>query len=337
MDSPQTINGLMRHLRNNCNVQISGSYQKQQLISYGYYHGYKGYRFVRNNGNRIPYTDFSEVVAVIEYDNSLKAALYPELMFIETAIKNIVCNESVSGLTSATFEYIYQNRMMDNTTNTKLQAKRLKLRNTVYSKLSIRYHDEEGKDNQMVRHFYNRGEDAPLWVIFEIFYLSDLASFFECLNEAMREDILNQLHMLDISIDTNKTLLSSMLYTLKALRNSVAHNNIIFDTRFKDRKINTVLKKWVEKETGIQNISLYSLIDYIIIVCCILKRIDFSGTRAANLLEKYKTENQLLSSKVTPGIYQTLIQQNVGAKTTKLEAYLQLPFTPCQKAVCCKE
>lgn len=323
MDSPQTINGLMRHLRNNCNIQISGSYQKQQLISYGYYHGYKGYRFVRNNSNRIPYTDFSEVVAVIEYDNSLKAALYPELMFIETAIKNIVCNESVSGLKSATFEHIYQNRMMDNTTNTKLQAKRLKLRNTVYSKLSVRYHDEEGKDNQMVRHFYNRGEDAPLWVVFEILYLSDLASFFECLNETMRESILNQLNMHDISIDTNKTLLSSMLYALKALRNSVAHNNIIFDTRFKDRTINTVLKKWVEKETRIHNISLYSLIDYIIIVCCILKRIDFSGTRATNLLEKYKKENQLLLSKVTPSIYQTIIQQNVTVKIARLEAYLQ--------------
>lgn len=29
MSAPQTINGLMRHLRNDCNVQISGSYQKQ--------------------------------------------------------------------------------------------------------------------------------------------------------------------------------------------------------------------------------------------------------------------------------------------------------------------
>lgn len=38
----QTINGLMRHLRNDCNIHISGSKQKQQLINYGYYHGYKG-------------------------------------------------------------------------------------------------------------------------------------------------------------------------------------------------------------------------------------------------------------------------------------------------------
>ena len=86
-NTPQTVNGLMRHLRNNCNIQINGSYQKRQLISYGYYHGYKGYRFFKNSSNQIAYSDFSEVVAVIEYDNNLKAALYPELMFIETAVK----------------------------------------------------------------------------------------------------------------------------------------------------------------------------------------------------------------------------------------------------------
>jgi abortive infection bacteriophage resistance protein len=257
MSTPQTINGLMRHLRNDCHIQISGSYQKQQLISYGYYHGYKGYRFVKNSHNQILYTDFSEVVAVIEYDNNLKAALYSDLMFIETAIKNIVCNESVDGLKLGTFEHIYKERMRDNPTNTKLQSKRLKLRNSVYSKLSARYHDEEGNDNQMVRHFYNRGEDAPLWVVFEILYLSDLASFFECLNESMRERIMMQLNMFDISIDTNRNLLSSILYTIKSLRNSVAHNNIIFDTRFKDRNISPVLKNGLKKKP------VYKILPYI--------------------------------------------------------------------------
>ena len=115
-----------------------------------------------------------------------------------------------------------------------------------------------------------------------------------------------------------------MLYTLKTLRNSVAHNNIIFDTRFKDRNINTVLKKWVEKETGINNITLYSLIDYIIIVCCLLKRIDFSSSRAKQLVQAYKEQNQLLQSRVVPGIYSQIIQQNVTLKITALETYLNI-------------
>lgn len=322
MKSPQTINGLMRHLRNECNVNISGSRQKQQLISYGYYHGYKGYRFYKNNSNQLPYTDFSEVVAVIEYDNNMKEALYSNLMFIETAIKNIVCNESVQGLRFGTFDHVFKERMNDYSSNAKLQSKRLKLRNAVYSKLSARYHDEEKKDNQMIRHFYNRGEDIPLWVVFEILYLSDLASFFECLNLSSRESILKQLGMLDVAIDTNRNLLSNMLYTIKALRNAVAHNNVIFDTRFKDRNIGSVLKKWTEKETGIQNITLYSLIDYIIVLCCLLKRIDFGGTRTKQLVKTFKNENAKLKGSVSPNIYSMIIPNNVSVKITALETYL---------------
>lgn len=324
MAAPQTINGLMRHLRNDCNIQIRGSHQKQQLISYGYYHGYKGYRFFQNKNNQIPFTDFSEIVAVIEYDNNIKADLYHNLMFIETAIKNIVCNETVEGLRHGTFDYVFKERMQDNPSDTKRQTKRLKLRNSVYSRLSKRYSDEEHSDNQMVRHFYNRGEDAPLWVIFEIMYLSDLASFFECLNKVTREKILIQLNMFDCSIDTNRELLAHSLYTIKALRNAVAHNNVIFDTRFKDRNISPVLKRWLEKETGIQNITLYSLIDYIIIICCLLKRTDFTGTRAKQLLNQYKAENEALKNAVDPAIYNCLFQHNVNVKISRLEAYLSV-------------
>lgn len=103
---------------------------------------------------------------------------------------------------------------------------------------------------------------------------------------------MTQLDVLDVSIDTNRNLLSIMLYTIKSLRNSVAHNNIIFDTRFKDRKISPVLKKWIEKETGIHNITLYSLIDYIIIVCCLVKRVDFSSTRAKNWFMPTRTKTK---------------------------------------------
>lgn len=324
MGTPQTIDGLMEHLRNVCNIQIDGSYQKQQLISYGYYHGYKGYRFVKNSKNRIGFSEFSEVVAIIEYDNNLKAALYPNLMFIETAIKNIVCNESVEGLKLGTFDHVYKEQMCDNTTDTKLQSRRLKLRNAVYTKLSNRYHDEEDSDTQMVRHFYNRGEDVPLWVVFEILYLSDLASFFECLNKPTREHILTQLGMLNIAVDTNRNLLSSMLYTLKALRNAVAHNGVVFDTRFKDRKISKVLKAWVESETNIQNITLYSLIDYIVIACCLLKRIDFSGNRAKILIDTYEKENSRLQQQVAPTIYSQIIQQNVMEKIVRVKQYLNM-------------
>ena len=200
---------------------------------------------------------------------------------------------------------------------------RLKLRNSVFSKLSEKYQREEDSDNQMVRHFYNRGEDAPLWVVFEILYLSDLARFFECLNTSARTTILGELDMLDCAIDSNKKLLSYVLYTLKALRNAVAHNNIVFDTRFKDRNVSKILKRWVEKETGINNITLYSLVDYIIVLCCVLKRVDFSNGRASRILDRYEDLNRNLKDRVTPVIYNKIVSSNVSAKINGLRRYLE--------------
>lgn len=41
----KSTDALIRHLRDN-GIAISGSSQKQQLINTGYFHGYKGYRFL---------------------------------------------------------------------------------------------------------------------------------------------------------------------------------------------------------------------------------------------------------------------------------------------------
>lgn len=51
MKTPKTINGLMRQLRNDCKIEIRGTLEKQQLMVYGYFHGYKGYRFFIKQAN----------------------------------------------------------------------------------------------------------------------------------------------------------------------------------------------------------------------------------------------------------------------------------------------
>ena len=70
-----STNGLMKHLRKS-GIQISGSRQKRQLINDGYNHGYKGYRYFFKPSNKIPYTDYGQISALIELDRNLKASLW---------------------------------------------------------------------------------------------------------------------------------------------------------------------------------------------------------------------------------------------------------------------
>ena len=53
-----------------------------------------------------------------------------------------------------------------------------------------------------------------------------------------------------------------------------------------------------------------------------LKRLDFSNTRAKALVEKYKNENVRLRECVTPTIYDQIVQQKVDLKIAALEVYL---------------
>ena len=85
----KTTNALMKYLRDKHKISIGKSKDKRNLINIGYYHGYKGYRYISNPQNRINIKDFKEVVSIVNFDSRLKSILYPQLMQIETISKNI--------------------------------------------------------------------------------------------------------------------------------------------------------------------------------------------------------------------------------------------------------
>lgn len=70
---PKSTNGLMRYLRDEKGIAISGASQKRKLMNIGYYHGYKGYRYIYAPSNHVPYTKFEELVAVYDFDTQLKS------------------------------------------------------------------------------------------------------------------------------------------------------------------------------------------------------------------------------------------------------------------------
>ena len=90
MSNIKTINGLMKYLRDNHNMSVNGSTDKLKLKSIGYYHGYKGYRYIKNPNKIIQFSSFDELMSIIEFDNRVKALLYPQVMYIETALKSYV-------------------------------------------------------------------------------------------------------------------------------------------------------------------------------------------------------------------------------------------------------
>ena len=79
MSEVKSIDSLMRYLRDVQNININGSVQKRKLRNLGYYHGYKGYRYIRNKSNPINFTDFNQIIALNKFDMELKSLFYPKI------------------------------------------------------------------------------------------------------------------------------------------------------------------------------------------------------------------------------------------------------------------
>lgn len=194
---PKTANSLMRYLRNEKQLQINGSEQKQHLMNIGYYHGYKGYRYAHQARKRLPYRDFSELMALYEFDASLKMLLYPCLMELETALKSAMLDISLRHAGLERFADVYD-QVLDHykeyaveeipgLSKTKRQAAENEYRAAILYRLRLRNQlntvvaNAFSSGNRIAVHYLRRGQELPLWAMFELISLGELRHFVGCI------------------------------------------------------------------------------------------------------------------------------------------------------------
>ncbi|MDV2581688.1 Abi family protein [Alkalibacillus haloalkaliphilus] len=320
----KSINSLMRHLRNKHNIDIKGSKNKRDLLNMGYYHGYKGYRFINNSENIIPYSDFDEIVSVYEFDANLKALLYPRLMFIETAIKNRTLDTLISDA-PVDFEYVFTNFLNDykneNTGNSKYRKKmrnRLELRNKIYETVSYNYREEKA----VIQHFFHQNKPLPLWAIFEVISMGDFGFFLQCLNKDNRIQVSKDLNLHSTSHNQNGRIVEDIIFLIKDLRNAVAHNSIIFDCRFQKAKPQSRLKEFLQNETRILNINFRHIIDYFLILIVILKKMGVPKKELKKVIRILNDESERLRSSIPDPVHTSVMSSEYRRKLEGIKTYI---------------
>lgn len=318
---PKSIDGLMRYLRNTKQMNIKGGSQKRNLRNIGYYHGYKGYRFIGRSSNIIPYSDFKELMAIYDFDMRLKSILYPQLMFVETAIKNYVLEEVIQQSNSDSFNYIFTSLLTDykryaagTANHKKALKKRLDLRNHVYSALTRDYNN--AKD--VVQHFYHNDENVPIWAIFEVMSLGEFGTFVSCLNYNTRAEVSRSIGFHQPA-DTDAFLLKKIIFAIKELRNAVAHNDVIFDTRFARANIDQSVTNALEIETGIQNVRFKSITDYVVFM---LKHFQVQKTEMKRIVLDFEGTIETLRNNTPASIYTKIVHTDTRTKINKLKQYI---------------
>lgn len=311
----------MKHLRDQ-GISISGSGQKQKLKNIGYYHGYKGFRFVGDSSKRLPINDFSQIASLHAMDMQIKTLFYPYIMTIETALKNYTLEAVLSYAKSEDFDDIYKNCLTayrgyhPNTGDYKKSwANRLRLRQTVDG-LIFREQDKK----PFFKHFRDRGRTIPIWAIFEAMTLGEFGNFYACLDRPIKSAIVADLGM-PAQFDSEALLLST-IFSLKDLRNAIAHNAIVSDVRFKTGGISKNIGKLLKSEAGIDSINFSDITDYVILVVYLLGLLKLPKTDRKRLVSGYEGILLRYKKELPRGIYGHFVRTEAQNKLKLLKKYV---------------
>ncbi len=323
----KSTDSLMRHLRNS-GIEISGSSQKRQLINTGYYHGYKGYRFFNQSKNRLPFISYSEINATILYDSKLKSLFYGKIMFIETAMKNVALECILKEANSEDIQVIL-NKLVSSYNNAsaslpvekkkKLQQNKLNLQGSIQTSLSKAYK----ADNPIITHFYNHNgySGVPIWALFEIMTMGDFGFLLSCLTYDVRDKISKRLKI-NVSCDTERCLIYKYIYALKDLRNAIAHNSVVFDTRFSKIDVNRAMKKCLELEMKLPYVNFKTIVDYVLLMCYYLKLLGVSKTEIKAFVREFEKITEDYSKSVSNNVAAKVIHPDLSKKISALKKYI---------------
>ena len=239
MSEVKNINQLMIYLRNKHQIQISGSLQKRRLRNIGYYHGFKGYRYISTPGNQVR---------------------------------------------------------------------------------QIHYSDFNSKKD-VIQHFYVNDQNVPIWAIFEVITIGEFGNFVSVANLNVKNAISKSLG-LNQAFDYNGKLTESIIYQIKDLRNSIAHNDVIFDARFRSSNPSRSLIQSLERDTGIRNITSNTIVDYFILVIYLLKSFKLTKTELTKTLNKFESAVDDAKTNIPQTIYNQIFLPDTKNKLSTLRQYI---------------
>ena len=326
----KTIDSLMRHLRNSHAISIGGSTQKRNLKNVGYFHGFKGYRYITTPRNKIPFNNFNEVMALNRFDMNLKSLFYGQIMFIETALKNYAAEIVMHECNSSSFNDIYNKLLTaykdypsNSDTYKQLYLLRCKVRDDTHSMLSFNY----SKNTASVRHYYNSDRPVPIWAIFEVISMGKFGNFIKALNISTKQQIVDKLSLnpCNCKIKSKNRLIVDVIFTLNSLRNAIAHNHVIFDvSRFSEPKnIRTDFKYCISQNTGVDDITFESILDYLMLIVYLLKGLRISKTELNRIIREFEKCIEAFRADFRLNEYNYIVRTNTRTKLAQLKAFVK--------------
>ena len=160
--------------------------------------------------------------------------------------------------------------------------------------------------------------EVPIWAIFEILTMGDFGYLLSCLTMDMREKISREIGI-NLSCDTYRELVYKYVYTLKDLRNAIAHNDVVYDTRFRKIDPSKPMKQCLILEMGLPYINFKTIGDYIILICYYLKLLKVSKTELKAFIREFEKITQEYKNSVNSNVSAVTIHPDLTSRMAILK------------------
>lgn len=231
-----TYNQQMRKLRNDKNIECTGSTHKRILIRSGYFNIVNGYKTPFISGQNpdgqhsyISGTSIDELHAVKKFDDRLRSFLLRYITQVEEEMRTLAgykfdeCNDNGNIPWYNTEAY---------SPNKSLQEK-MNVISNAYSELSKSQLD-------YVSFYMNNHKQIPTWIMFKVVNFSTFIDIIKCSKTDISHSLCELYGLEDENGLPNVKLLIGSLHWMRRIRNSCAHNERVYClTRRQERRGNS--------------------------------------------------------------------------------------------------
>ena len=122
--------------------------------------------------------------------------------------------------------------------------------------------------------------------------------------------------------DTNRELLYKYIYALKDLRNAIAHNDVVFDTRFRTNKIDRQVCNAISNATNVPNLNFETITDYLVLIVYLLSLLRISKNDSKRLISSYIECTERLRKAIPANVYSQIIRTDNSSKVVALRKFI---------------
>ena len=114
-------------------------------------------------------------------------------------------------------------------------------------------------------------------------------------------------------------LLNKYVYALKDLRNAIAHNDVVYDTRFRKMDPSKPMKQCLMLEMGLPYINFKTIGDYIILICYFLKLLKVSKTEIKAFIREFEKITKEYEGQVSSAVATITVHPDLFSRMTILK------------------